>query len=192
MHSKNLIASALFSAAAFGFSSPASAQVLTGDVRLACEAVLCLATGVRPAECAASLRRYFSISYRYLTDTIRGRVNFLSLCPAANETPQMSALITAMANGAGRCDAMSLNATLRTWNGNQDNGYVYVSNAMPNYCTAYTSQAYTNFAGNIPRYVGTPERGGFWAEAQDYAQALAEYNARIAAEEAERSRGDSN
>ena len=182
MQSKSLVASVAVTAAAL-FSAPsASAQVLTGDTRMACEAVLCLATGVRPAACAASLARYFSISFRRFTDTIRGRVNFLNLCPASNETPQMAALVAAMANGAGRCDAVSLNATLRTWNGGSDNGYVYVSNVMPSYCTTYTSQAYTNFAGMIPRYVGAPDRGGFWSEANDYQRELADYNARIAAE----------
>ena len=56
----------------------------TGDTRLACEAVLCLASGTRPSECAPSLNRYFSISARKLKDTIKKRANFLKLCPASN------------------------------------------------------------------------------------------------------------
>ncbi|RZA23023.1 MAG: conjugal transfer protein TrbM, partial [Proteobacteria bacterium] len=39
-------------------------EVLTGDTRLACEAVLCLASGQRPNECSPSLQRYFSIRFR--------------------------------------------------------------------------------------------------------------------------------
>ena len=132
MQRKNLIASAALAVAAFGaIPATASAQeILTGDTRLACEAILCLATGTQPSECTPSLRRYFSISYRKLSDTIRGRVNFLNLCPVANQTPQMSALVNAQANGAGRCDAASLNAVLRSWTGSDD-GMVYVSNQMP-------------------------------------------------------------
>ena len=189
MQRKNLIASAALAVAAFGaIPATASAQeILTGDTRLACEAILCLATGTQPSECTPSLRRYFSISYRKLSDTIRGRVNFLNLCPVANQTPQMSALVNAQANGAGRCDAASLNAVLRSWTGSDD-GMVYVSNQMPSYCTAYTPHAYTDFSGTVPRYVGIPERGGYWVEARDYDRALAEYNARIKAEDEERRR----
>ena len=189
MQRKNLIASAAVSAAAFGaLAATASAQeMLTGDTRLACEAILCLSTGTQPGECTPSLRRYFSISHRKLSDTIRGRINFLNLCPAANQTPEMAALVNAQANGAGRCDAASLNAVARSWTG-LDEGMVYISNQIPSYCTAYTSHAYTDLSGAVPRYVGIPERRGYWVEAPDYARALAEYNARIQAEDEERQR----
>ncbi len=43
---------------------------LTGDPKLACEAIICLSTGTRPNECAPSMARYFGISYRYLSDTM--------------------------------------------------------------------------------------------------------------------------
>ncbi|MDB5889464.1 MAG: TrbM family protein [Polaromonas sp.] len=189
MQRKNLIASAAVSAAAFGaLAATASAQeMLTGDTRLACEAILCLSTGTQPGECTPSLQRYFSISHRKLSDTIRGRINFLNLCPAANQTPQMAALVNAQANGAGRCDATSLNVVARSWTG-LDEGMVYISNQMPSYCTVYTSNAYTDLSGAVPRYVGIPERAGYWVEAQDYARALADYNARIQAEDEERRR----
>jgi hypothetical protein len=52
-----------------------------GDKKLACEAVLCLATGNRPDECAPSLNRYFSINPKNAADRIRARQNFLNLCP---------------------------------------------------------------------------------------------------------------
>lgn len=187
MKKKFFALSALF--AALGSTvTPASAQdVLTGDTRLACEAILCLSTGTQPSECAPSLRRYFSISHRRFSDTIRGRVNFLKLCPVANQTPQMQALVNAQANGAGRCDAQSLNATMTMWRG-YDDGAAYISNQMPNYCAAYIGHAYTDFNGTVPRYIGTPERGGYWVDAREYDRALAEYNERIRREDEERRR----
>lgn len=189
MQRKHLIASAALVVAAFSaIPATASAQeLLMGDTRLACEAILCLSTGTQPGECTPSLRRYFSISHRKLSDTIRGRINFLNLCPAAHQTPQMAALVNAQVNGAGRCDAASLNAVARSWTG-LDEGMVYISNQMPSYCTAYTSNAYTDFSGAVPRYVGIPERAGYWVEGRNYERALAEYNARIQAEDKERQR----
>ena len=53
---------------------------------------------------------------------------------------------------------------------------------------AMTLPADTDFSGTVPRYVGIPERGGYWVEARDYDRALAEYNARIKAEDEERRR----
>ncbi|MBS0554591.1 MAG: conjugal transfer protein TrbM, partial [Proteobacteria bacterium] len=79
------------------------AEVLAGDTRLACEAILCLSTGQRPSECAPSLNRYFGIIKRKLSDTLKARQNFLEQCPVAHQTPQMSALIRAVSRGAGRC-----------------------------------------------------------------------------------------
>ncbi|MCS4511836.1 TrbM/KikA/MpfK family conjugal transfer protein [Xylophilus ampelinus] len=168
----------------------ASAQdVLTGDTRLACEAILCLSSGTRPSECTPSLSRYFNITKRKLSDTIRARANFLQLCPVANQTPHMQSLVSAISQGAGRCDAQSLNSTMRVWTGGDD-GRTYISNQMPDFCAAYTGHAYTDFtnSGTLPRYVGTTERGGYWVEARDYDRALAEYNERIRREDEERRR----
>ena len=94
---------------------PAQAEdLLTGDVRLACEATLCLSSGYRPHECTASLNRYFSIKHKKLDDTIRGRLNFLKLYPASNEK-NMPQLINTIANGAGRCDAAELNRVMTSY-----------------------------------------------------------------------------
>lgn len=178
---KKLLSSLVVAVAAFGSVGTASAQeVLTGDTRLACEAVLCLASGTRPSECAPSLNRYFSITARKFKDTLKKRRNFLNLCPVSNQTPEMSSLISAQVNGAGRCDAQALNSTLISYRG-WDSGETYISNRMPDYCAAYTGHAYTDFnsSGTMPRYVGTPEEGGYWVEAKDYDRALAEYNARL-------------
>lgn len=178
---------ALTAALGASMTAPAMAQeLLTGDTRLACEAILCLATGQQPSECMPSLKRYFSIEKKKFSDTIKARIDFLEQCPVANQTPEMSALVKAMGNGAGRCDAASLNSTLRNWGGSWDDGYTYVSNSMPSYCAAYTNHAYTDLSSIKPMYVGVPERGGYWVEPANYQQALAEYNARIAQEDAQR------
>lgn len=42
----------------------ADARELTGDTKLACEAILCLSSGTRPGECGPSLSRYFGISHK--------------------------------------------------------------------------------------------------------------------------------
>lgn len=92
-------------------AAPAHAE-FTGDVKLACEAILCLSSGQRPSECSPSLDRYFGIKKRKLSDTISARLNFLNQCPTASYDNNMKSLVKAMANGAGRCDADYLNMTL--------------------------------------------------------------------------------
>ena len=115
---KKLFALAALVAALGSTAGTASAQdVLTGDTRLACEAILCLSSGTRPSECTPSLSRYFNITKRKLSDTIRARLNFLQLCPVASQTPEMQSLVSAISRGAGRCDAQSLNSTVVMWPG---------------------------------------------------------------------------
>lgn len=71
--------------AALCVSQTASANdILTGDTRLACEAMLCLASGSRPGECAPSIRKYFSIKASKPHRTLRKRLNFLNLCPVGD------------------------------------------------------------------------------------------------------------
>ena len=168
-----------------------SATTLGGDPRLACEAILCLSSGTHPSECAPSLSRYFGINERKFSDTIRARINFLNLCPVASQTPEMQSLVSAISHGAGRCDAASLNRTLVFWIWDEGTGRgpkTYIGNRMPDYCSAYTGHAYTDFntSGTLPRYVGTPKKGGSWVEARDYDRAVAEYEARIQAEARQR------
>jgi len=152
---KRLVLTAALGAMTIG-AAPVYAEGFTGDVRLACE---------------PSLHRYFGITAKKLSDTLTKRRNFLNLCPAANS-------------------AASLNASLRVWRNdeysyNDGKPQTYIRNAMPAHCTAYGGNAYTDKTNPvIARYVGTPERGGFWADAASYSTALAEYNARIAAEDA--------
>ncbi|MET3435014.1 hypothetical protein ABIC71_004527 [Herbaspirillum seropedicae] len=176
---------------AFGsISTSAVAQdVLTGDTRLACEAILCLSSGTRPTECLPSLNRYFSINLRKFSDTIRERANFLRLCPVSNQTPEMQSLVAAIVDGAGHCDPGSLNRTLVMWRLNRHGSYeTYISDQMPEYCSAYVGHAYTDFksSGTLPRYVGLPERGGSWVQESEYAQALAAYTERVRREDERR------
>ena len=96
--SLGLLAAAMLGAAPAAF---ADNEVLTGDVRLACEAVLCLSSGDRPSECAPSIKRYFSIRHKKLGDTLKARRNFLKMCPASSENAEMAGLTDAIAEGAG-------------------------------------------------------------------------------------------
>lgn len=144
---------------------------LDGDEKLACEALLCLAASTRPTECLPSIRKYFSISFRLFSDTLRGRLNFLNLCPVVTQ-PNMTSLKNALVNGLGRCDAASINQA--NYQGDIDVGFT-VNNVMPNYCVSYYGNGLVQ--APMPVYVGEPQFGGHWVEAQDYAVALKEYNA---------------
>lgn len=154
----NKLAAATAALAGLLGAGAANAQdVLTGDTRLACEAVLCLATGTRPSECAPSISRYFSIHKRKWSDTVRGRFNFLQLCPRSDTDPQMDALVRAESQGAGQCDAAGLNA--RGYYDYETGAYI-IPNTMPDFCGAYISHPYTyNLA---PTYRGTPGVDGMW------------------------------
>lgn len=81
---------------------------LTGDTKLACEAVLCLSSSTRPSECSPSLNRYFGIKDDKFSKTLDLRRKFLNKCPAASE-PGMPGLVNIIVNGAGRCEAAYLN-----------------------------------------------------------------------------------
>lgn len=70
------IASALILASSLG-----AGDMLTGDTKLACEAILCLSSSTRPGECSPSINRYFSIKHKKWSDTVNARRNFLRLCP---------------------------------------------------------------------------------------------------------------
>lgn len=159
---------------------PATAEnVLSGDARLACEALLCLATSGPPSECAESIARYFTISLRKWSDTVRARSAFLGLCPLEVDA-DMPSLVQAIANGAGRCDAASLNVSNALHDNDRDTPII--DNRMPPVCTAYFHNAYVDMQDTSPRYVGTPERQGLWIETAQYEDAQRNYDARLAAE----------
>jgi len=164
-------------------SNAKAGQVLGGDTRLACEALLCLASGTRPSECNKALKKYFSFSARRFYKVIKKRKSFLSLCPSSNQTTEMKSFVTAVSNGAGRCDAKSLNATLLKyhWKGNWDRR-TYISNELPNYCSHFQSNAYTNLGGKTPKYVGLPDYKGYWVDANKHVEAKKSYDIWLIAE----------
>ena len=136
----------------------AIAEVLQGDTKLACEAVICLSTGSQPSECTPSLNRYFSISFKKWSDTLQGRINFLNQCPSSSAAG-MPALVNDIANGAGLCDSATLNSRLKVVD---ENGTpLFINNVLPAECTTYSSNTYVRlnlqYTGPLP-----PEAGGFW------------------------------
>lgn len=162
-------------------SMVAHADEFTGDVKLSCEAILCLSTGVVPGACNPSLDRYFSITAKKMSDTISKRKDFLEICPTANADDNMRSLVNAIVNAAGRCDAGRLNATLvktiqvwvcpngnnnMNWSGQQNQSCYWeqkqvIDNHLPSYCVAYDANGYT-YQVVTAKYVGAPETGGHW------------------------------
>lgn len=189
--SKILSLTILGGAAFIATSHSSAQQILEGDTRLACEAILCLASGTQPSECSPSIQRYFSIRHKKFSDTLKARNGFLNLCPVSQQTPQMSALVNSLAHGAGRCDASTLNTVLRQSSGGEFER-VTISNQMPGYCLVYFKHEYTNFqtADVIPKYVGIPQRGGFWVESANFDLAMAQYKQKIQAEDEARRQAD--
>lgn len=146
--------------------SYADAPVFTGDVKLACEAVLCLSSSTRPSECAPSLARYFGINKKFWSDTVNARRSFLNLCPASSETG-MPDLVSAIVNGAGRCDAGYLNKQLyeekeiTECRGHKDPDchdvvYYRIKNTLPNYCQTYINHEWTDLNNSL-HYEGSSE-----------------------------------
>ena len=160
---------------------------LSGDTKLACEAILCLSSGTRPSECAPSIRRFFSIKHKKLHKQFQARLDFLNLCPT--DSAGMPELKRAIADGAGRCDAAELNRVMsrvitvrectpvsQTANGRfagslkrqpqpecRDVQKTVVLNAKPSYCNAYHNHEWTRV--NV-RYQGDPKNGGKWVDVQ--------------------------
>lgn len=85
-------------------------EYLTGDTKLACEAMLCLASPNKPSECEPSLRRYFSIHFKKPHQTIAARKEFLNLCPVGTQDSQMTKYKNEiLANLDGDCSIETLN-----------------------------------------------------------------------------------
>lgn len=180
MKIKTLLAASAVAATFFvPVTAHADENLLSGDTRLACEAILCLSSGDRPSECAPALSRYFGIRLDKPHETIQARLNFLNLCPVSRE-PNMPQLTHALANGAGRCDAAELNRVMRATyqvricseqtragRRNTESCHVetrtYVRNAKPSYCTAYHDHQWTT-AGDKVRFIGTEKQGGRWVD----------------------------
>lgn len=183
---KTLTTTLLFSAV----SQAQAGDVLTGDTRLACEAILCLSSSAKPSECVPALSRYFGIEFKKPWKTIQARINFLNLCPVSS-APNMPSLIEAIAHGEGKCDAEFLNKYNRkiayrtkctrdiavSWDKDRETCSTtqvsVISDSKPAYCAVYENHEYTDLN---TKYVGDVFTGGFWADGKDYDAALQRYN----------------
>lgn len=134
-------------------------EEITGRTKSSCEAILCLSTGSPPGECSPSLSEYYSINFDDFGDTLRERKNFLNLCPVSAQSPQMQSLVNAIVNGAGRCDAASLNATLASYTVGFGQGCI--KDTKPSYCTAYEGHEYSDLGGGA-HYVIDPPKKTYW------------------------------
>lgn len=168
---------------------PSGDLLMTGEKKLACEALLCLSSNKRPHECTSALRRYFSIKFRRKPwKTIRERKKFLKLCPASNDSPQMVSLVNAIVDAGENCEVESLNQNLAFTgcvtrahyetvadDSGDSTSYsrhrhyycertVERDDKLPNYCKVYFGHEYTDFGmeGNTPVYIGKRGEGGFW------------------------------
>lgn len=166
-----------------------AAYALSGDTKLACEAVLCLSSGTRPSECSPSLAKYFGITDPRPHKMITKRLNFLNLCPTSHESPEMKALVSAISQGAGRCDAQFLNQSNKKTITYQEYERVYedgrykwewvtkqkevISSKAPNYCSVYENHEFTDLV--TAKYVGEEIQGGHWVTPENYDRALQEY-----------------
>jgi len=161
----------------FSFLFAHHSQAQTGDAATACEVILCLSTGSPPSQCSDSLKKFFSIQFRRPDKTLKARGNFLKLCPASDDSSEMSQLVDAIAQGGGACEAADLNRILLRMGEVE----TYIVSNMPSFCKVYYNHEFTAL-GELPKYVGTPYDGGRWVEASAYPAAKAAYDARIKAE----------
>ena len=172
-------------------------NVLTGDTKLACEAILCLSTGSRPTECSPSIAKYRSIKHKKLKDTTKARRNFLAMCPTGSNDPQLESLLDLHSVSAQYCDPAMLNLK-----GVGHPGLFWLENGLdaqlvnagqaplgwlpadipdvlPPECQALTTHPYLWEAA--PKYVGTPQLYGYWTTAADWPAHNAQYQAAIPA-----------
>jgi hypothetical protein len=117
-------------------------EELEGDEKLACEAVLCLASLSPPHECDPALEYYFSIERRVWDDTVEARTDFLELCPDEEEQIP-GAFLETLVNGAGRCDIETLRDLLNPMY-DVENGWINsIYRAIPQYCIDYHAHSWT-------------------------------------------------
>lgn len=141
------------------------ADELTGDTRLACEAILCLSSGEKPHECDPSIKRYFSIKARKWKDTVNARRNFLKLCPVGddgeNDSEFRKLRDDILVNVSDPCDLNTLNSMVEYseyqnydcyWDGDSEicKYGVRISPKLPKSCQLLGSSKYTNVK---PKYV---------------------------------------
>lgn len=152
-----LLLSLLTSSVLFANENSFTADVLTGDTKLSCEAILCLSSGTRPSECSPSLNRYFSISAKKWSDTVKKRKSFLQLCPVdgADEKDEVFADLrdNVLPNADPRqCTAEYLNSQIekkRARNVDNENFFLSfysyrVNPNIPSQCNALYRHSYTD------------------------------------------------
>jgi len=154
-------------------------ELLEGDEKDACEALLCLSSGQRPTECTPPIQRYLSIKMKTPEKTADARRDFLNLCPAAHEDSKMGSLVNAIVNGAGHCDANALNmentsvviamvcASADPESCSQQE-ITIINPTKPYYCDIYETHEYTYLVGSNAVYVGDPMKGGHWVTGNGY------------------------
>lgn len=90
-------------------------EYLSGDTRSACEALLCLSSPSKPAECTPALNKLFSIKRKKPSDTINARKAFLNLCPIDNSDANLKYYQTSILPLVDEeCTISSLNARIET------------------------------------------------------------------------------
>lgn len=171
----------------------ASVDYLTGDQRLACEAILCFSSSQRPSECSPSINKYFSIKKKKASRTRRARKAFLNMCPEVPGNTQMEGLVEVIMNAEDRCTAEALNQSTAYYGTILKAGYerghrhyyyektIERKNELPGYCKAYFGHDWTDFGeyGITPVYVGVPGQGGFWTDYDNKAQAEIDYQKEV-------------
>ncbi len=149
-----------------------------GDVKYACEAILCLSSGERPHECDPALKRYFDIDYEDPRETAKERKEFLELCPD-QEAEETEAFIAQAKKEGGLveeeedkkkippygCPADFVNELAQIKN---ELGVV-ISDERPLSCALYSE------GKEPPVYIGEMGWGGFWAERSNEEQAWERY-----------------
>ena len=143
------------------------ADELTGDTKLACEAILCLSAAVRSSECIPSITKFFSITAKTIAKTITKRQNFLDLCPtgAQNDVALSTLKNGVLASMQTDCTADYLNSKKESIEkemsginaekcGTDERGkalscswvetHYRISPTMPNYCKALMEHEYTD------------------------------------------------
>ncbi len=133
-------------------------DILTGDTKLACEAILCLSSGTRPSECSSSLARYFSIKFKKPWKTINARRAFLNLCPIQNDANIEDLVLNNLVDDVlpvsdpRQCTPNYLNTQVETKRSYSTFGIMSyrINPNMPNFCHALINHTYTDY--KTPKY----------------------------------------
>ncbi len=143
---KTLICCAILGTFNFAMAS----DVLTGDKRLACEAILCLSSASKPSECNSAIRKYFSIKARKWHKTIAKRRSFLQLCPVESDDSAFLKLRdNVLLNIKYDCTPEHLNKQNIDYQRSDDGVFRYrtmrISPSLPKFCQDLINHSYTGY-----------------------------------------------